>query len=155
MQDPNVEDPSSRNKYNVPDTVKQSVQISDPSKLHPETIFHDWDYRRGIITQTAIKRMSENLEIDSIISSDDSESPPKKRKTTKELPCFNQKEKKIKDCLLSLCEEPIYQETPQTLQQHIEQQQQQQHKLRKNILYLLTSLKKTQRHMELQTGILE
>nr|UHK06993.1 MAG: ORF1 [Torque teno midi virus] len=155
VQDPNVEDPTSRQKYNVPDTVQQSVQISDPSKLHPETIFHDWDYRRGIITQTAIKRMSENLEIDSIVSSDDSDSPPKKRKVTKELPCINQKEKKIKDCLLSLCEEPICQETPQTLQQHIEQQQQQQYKLRKNLLYLLTNLKKSQRHMELQTGILE
>ncbi len=87
--------PAAEQKYNVPDTVKQSIQISDPSKLHPETIFHDWDYRRGIITQTAIKRMSENLEIDSIVSSDDSDSPPKKRKVTKELPCINQKEKKI------------------------------------------------------------
>lgn len=155
VQDPNIEDPSSRQKYNVPDTVKQTVQISDPGKLHPETIFHDWDYRRGIITQTAIKRMSENLEIDSIISSDDSDSPPKKRKITKELPCINQKEEKIKKCLLSLCEEPICQETPQTLQEHIKQQQQQQQQLRRDLLYLLTNLKKNQRHMQLQTGILE
>nr|UHS18240.1 MAG: hypothetical protein [Gammatorquevirus sp.] len=155
IQDQNVDDPCARKTYNVPDTIKQTVQVHDPAKLHPETIFHDWDYRRGIITQTAIKRMSENLEIDSIISSDDSESPPKKRKITKELPSANQKEQEIKKCLLSLCEEPICQETPQTLQQHIQQQQQQQQQLKRNLLYLLNNLKKTQRNMELQTGILE
>nr|UHK06898.1 MAG: ORF1 [Torque teno midi virus] len=150
-----VEDPCTRNKYNVPDTLQQSIQITDPEKNKTEGILHDWDFRRGFITQTALKRMSQNLPIDSSLESDDSESPKKKRKITKELPFQQKKEEKIQKCLLSLCEEPTCQETPETLQQFILQQRQQQRELKHSLLQLLTHLKKGQTCMELQTGLLE
>ncbi len=152
--DPPVEDPCTRKKYPVPDTFKQAVQISDPEKLIPQSILHSWDFRRGFVTQTALKRMSENLPIDSTFSSDNTETPKKKRRITKELPHTKEKEEEIKECLLSLCEEPTCQET-QNLQQFIKEQQQQQQHLRKNILKLLTYLKKDQLHMQMQTGLME
>nr|UHK06897.1 MAG: ORF1 [Torque teno midi virus] len=153
--DPKVEDPCTRNKYPVPDTMQQTLQIVDPEKNKNESILHDWDFRRGLVTETALKRMSENLPTDSSIYPDDTESPKKKRKITKELPCQKEKNKEIQECLLSLCEENTCQDQTQDIQQLIQQQQQQQHLLKKNILQLLTHLKKSQRCMELQTGLLE
>nr|UHM27471.1 MAG: ORF1 [Torque teno midi virus] len=153
--DPAVEDPCTRKKYNVPDTIQQTVQISNPKTLHPETILHDWDFRRDIVTQRALKRMSENFQSDSSLESDYSETPKKKKKVTKELTTTQAKQEKIKTCLLSLCEEPTCQGQEETVEQLIQQQQQQQLKLRRNILKLLTHLKKSQRLTQLQTGILE
>nr|UHK06974.1 MAG: ORF1 [Torque teno midi virus] len=155
VSDPAVEDPCQRGKYPVPDTVQKKLQITNPEKCKTEELFHDWDLRRGFITSTALKRMSENLQTDSSLQSDDSESPKKKRKITKELQCQTQKQEKIQECLLSLFEENTCQESPEDLQQFIQQQQQQQHLLKRNILQLLTHLKKAQRCTELQTGLLE
>nr|UHK06913.1 MAG: ORF1 [Torque teno midi virus] len=155
VTDPKVEDPCTRNQYPVPDTMQQTVQIVNPEKNKVESILHDWDFRRGFITNTALKRMSENLPSETSLSSDDSESPAKKRKITKEVPCHQESKEKIQNCLLSLCEENTCQETPDNLQQLIKQQQQEQHKLKRNILKLLTHLKKGQRCVELQTGLLE
>lgn len=152
--DPPIEDPETRLKYPVPDTLKNTLQITDPEKLIPQSILHDWDFRRGIVTQTALKRMSENLPIDSSLESDDSDPPTKKRKISKELPCTKEDQEEIQSCLRSLCEKDICQET-QDLQQFIQQQQQQQHKLKRNILKLLTFLKKGQSQLQMQTGLLE
>lgn len=155
VTDPKVEDPCTRNKYPVPDTMQQTVQIVNPEKNKVESILHDWDFRRGFITNTALKRMSENLPSETSLSSDDSESPAKKRKITKEVPCHQESKEKIQNCLLSLCEENTCQETPDNIHQLIKHQQQEQHKLKRNILKLLTHLKKGQRCVELQTGLLE
>lgn len=155
VQDPHVEDPCTRNKYPVPDTIQQGIQISNPEKQHTQSILHDWDFRRGFVTSTALKRMSEYLETDTDFQSDESETPKKKRRITKEIPAQIQKEEKIKKCLLSLCEEPTCQEETEDLHKLIKQQQQQQQLLRKNILKLMTHLKKSQACMELQTGLLE
>nr|UHM27161.1 MAG: ORF1 [Torque teno midi virus] len=155
VTDPQVEDPCTRNKYPVPDTFQSTIQITNPEKLHTASILHDWDFRRGFVTSTALKRMSEYLQTDTSVQSDDSETPKKKRRITKEIPARLQKEEKIKKCLLSLCEEPTCQEETQDLHKLIQQQQQQQHLLRKNILKLMTYLKQSQTSVELQTGLLE
>lgn len=153
--DPVAEDPSKKGTYTPVSTLQQTIQIKNPQKLSTETILHDWDFRRGIVTQTALKRMSENLETDTTVSSDDSETPKKRRKVTKEIPCQIQEEEKIQKCLLSLCEEDTFQDQPETIQQLIQQQQQQQHNLKRNLLKLLSHLKHGQRCLQLQQGILE
>nr|UHS18220.1 MAG: hypothetical protein [Gammatorquevirus sp.] len=153
--DPVAEDPCKKGTFPTLSALQQTIQVKNPEKLSPESILHQWDFRRGIVTATALKRMSENLETDTSFESDDSETPKKKRKVTKEMPCFNQKEEKIKKCLLSLCEEPTYQETPENLHQLIQQQQQQQHQLKRNIYKLLKHLKHGQQQVQLQTGVLE
>lgn len=155
VSDPHVEDPKTGHEYPVPDKLLQTVQISNPAKLHTSTVLHDWDYRRGIVTSAALKRMSENLITDTSFESDNSESPKKKQKISKELPCSQKIQEEIKQSLLSLCEEPTCQETPENLQQFIQQQQQQQQQLKRHLLLLLTHLKKSQRKMELQAGLLE
>lgn len=153
--DPLAEDPCKKGTYAPIGALQQRVQIENPEKISAESLLHDWDFRRGIVTQTALKRMSENLPSDSSFESDDSETPKKKRKITKEMSCHNKKEKEIKDCLLSLCEESTCQDPPETLQQLIEQQQQQQHHLKRNLLKLLQHLKHGQKQVQLQTGLLE
>nr|UYL88387.1 ORF1 [Torque teno midi virus] len=151
VTDPPIDDPQHKKDYPTPGTFQETLQIADPKKQKPETMFHEWDYRRGIITTAAIKRMSENLETDSSIQSDDSEPPKKKKRATKELPCLQKKEEKIKRCLQALCEENIFQES-QDLQLLIQQQHQQQQQLKSNILELLKDLKQQQRYLSLQTG---
>nr|UHK06971.1 MAG: ORF1 [Torque teno midi virus] len=153
--DPVAEDPSKKGTFTPVGTLQQRIQIENPSKITPESLLHEWDFRRGIVTQTALKRMSENIPSDSSLQSDDSETPKKKRKITKEMSCYNQKEKEIQDCLLSLCEENTCQETPETLKQLIQQQQQQQHQLKRNLLKLFQHLKHGQKQVQLQTGLLE
>lgn len=154
VTDPKVEDPCNRPTYPVPDKLYKTIQIKNPEKLDTNTIFHEWDYRRGIITQSALKRMSAHLEIDTDFETDITETPRKRQKTTKEIPCIENKQKEIQACLQELCSENSSQETPEDLQQFIHQQQQQQHKLKRNLLLLLTQLKKDQRSLQLQTGLL-
>nr|QUD39733.1 ORF1 [Anelloviridae sp.] len=155
VTDPKIEDPCTRGTYPVPDKLHQGVQIKNPEKLDTNTIFHEWDYRRGIITQSALKRMSANLEIDTDFENDITETPRKRQKVSKEIPCIENKQKEIQTCLQELCSESSFQETPENLQQYIQQQQHQQHKLKRNLILLLTHLKKEQRCLQLQTGLLD
>lgn len=151
--DPPIDDPHTKGEYPTPGAMQTAIQISNPEKQDPNTLFHEWDYRRGFITPGAIKRMSENLQTDSSLESDDSEPPQKKRKKSKALPYNQQKEDKIKTCLHSLFEEDIYQEQETDLNKLIQHQHEQQQKLKHNILQLLTDLKKKQRLIGLQTGL--
>nr|UHK05315.1 MAG: ORF1 [Torque teno midi virus] len=150
--DPAVDDPSGKHQYPNPYNFTQTIQISDPKKLATESLLHEWDFRRGIVTQRALKRMSENIETDTDFQSDESGTPKKKRKITKKVPVLQEKQEEIQKCLRSLCEEPTCQETTQDVQQLIKQQQQQQQLLKHNILKLLTHLKTQQRYLSLQTG---
>lgn len=150
---PPIEDPCTRKKYPVPDTVQQAIQVTDPEKQYPQGILHAWDFRRGYVTPSALKRVSDNIQPDSYFESDDSEPEKKKKKVTKELPYSKEKQEEINQCLLSLCEETTCQET-ENLQLFIQQQHQQQQHLRKNILKLLTFLKRDQTQVQMQTGML-
>nr|UHK04947.1 MAG: ORF1 [Torque teno midi virus] len=157
--DEQVDNPKDKNKYNVPDTFTQRIQISNPLKQTTESILHEWDYRRGFITNKALKRMSENILTDTDFQTD-TESPEKKRqRVTTELHNPEEKNKEIKRCLLSLCESSSSQEeeekeTPNLLKlinkQHLKQQQ-----LKLNILKLIKDLKAKQRMLQLQSGVLE
>nr|UHM26190.1 MAG: ORF1 [Torque teno midi virus] len=152
VSDQPVQNPKEQGKYDVPDTVTQTVQVSDPLKQTCKAMLRDWDYRRGIVTTTALKRMSEHLQIDSSLQSDGSETPKKKRKITAEIPHHQEKAQEMQACLLSLFEEDTCQD-PQNLQQLINFQQQQQHKLKVNLLKLLMDLKHQQRILQHHTGI--
>nr|UHK05406.1 MAG: ORF1 [Torque teno midi virus] len=155
VHDQPVDDPKYQQDFPVPSTITQAVQVSNPKKLSTETILHDWSYRRGILTQKALKRMSDNLETDTDFQSDAGQPVPKRQKISKALPCLEEKEETLQKCLQELCEENTYQETPETMQELIQQQQQQQQQLKSNILYLLTHLKKQQKYLSLQTGMLD
>nr|UHK04571.1 MAG: ORF1 [Torque teno midi virus] len=154
VTDKPIDDPQYQPDYPIPRTQLQTVQISDPKTLETETLLHDWDFRRGFVTQTALKRMSENFQIETDFQSDDSGTPKKKRKVSKEVPYQTEKEETLQTCLQELCKENTFQETPETLEQLIQQQQQQQQQLKHNILTILTQLRKQQKNLSLQTGYL-
>ncbi|UJO01967.1 ORF1 [Anelloviridae sp.] len=153
--DPPVDDPKTQGIWDSPTALQTTIQIEDPKKQKPETMFHDWDYRRGFITQTALKRMSENIEPDSDVESYDAEHASKKRKVTKELPNYQEQEEETKACLLSLCKESTSQEETETLQEYIHKQHKQQRKLKQQLLHLFRELKHNQRFLQLQTGVLQ
>nr|UHK04772.1 MAG: ORF1 [Torque teno midi virus] len=144
--------PKDKEKYPVPDTVFQAVQIADPHKQACKEMLRAWDYRRGLITSTALKRMSENFQSDSSFQSDEGETPKKKKRVTGEVPSAQEKNQKIQKHLLSLFEESTCQEE-EDLHKLIEHQQQQQYKLKQNIIHLLIDLKKQQRFLQLQSGV--
>uniref|UniRef100_A0AAU7STC3 Capsid protein n=1 Tax=Gammatorquevirus homidi8 TaxID=3048393 RepID=A0AAU7STC3_9VIRU len=155
IEDQPVQNPEDQGKYPVPDTLTKAIQISNPLKQHCKAMFRAWDYRRGILTKTAIKRMSEHLPAASIISSDDSEPQQKRKRTTAEIQDPEDQVKEIQECLLSLCEKDSYQEEAQeeNLLHLIQQQHQQQQKLKLNLIKLLTDLKCKQRLLQLHTGV--
>nr|UHK05501.1 MAG: ORF1 [Torque teno midi virus] len=156
VSDKEVKNPKDLDTYDVPDTIQAAIQIVNPEKQTPETIFHPWDYRRGIIKETAIKRMCENLSTDTEFQC----SPEKIRKKEERIgACLQNPQKeteKVQAYLQCLCEEGIYQTSQtQDIQQLINQQQEQQQRVKYSILKLLLDLKKKQRVLQYHTGLLE
>lgn len=158
ISDQPVVNPKNKDTYPVPDTIKEAVQVADPRKQIAATMFHQWDYRRGCITSSAIKRMSQNLQTDESLSSDSETSTPKKKRRVQPLLHDPEEEtKEINQCLLSLCKESTCQEAQnqEDILQLIKQQQLQQQQLKHNLLVLIKDIKAKQRMLQLQTGVLE
>lgn len=155
ITDQEVKNPKDQDTYDVPDRIQETVQISNPLKQTTESLLHEWDFRRGFVTNRALQRMSENIIIDSPFETD-SEGSKKRKRVTAELSYPEEKTKKIKKCLLSLCESDTSQEqtqeTPQNLLKLINKQRKQQHQLKLNILTLLKDMKHQQQMLQLQTG---
>nr|UHK04800.1 MAG: ORF1 [Torque teno midi virus] len=146
-----VHNPQDQGKYPVPDTVLQTAQIADPLKQSYKEMLSAWDFRRGFITKSALKRMSENQAIDSIISSDEAEPKKKKKRVTSELQIQREESEDLQSCLQELCKENTFQES-ENLQQLIQQQQEQQYHLKRNLFKLFIDMKKKQKYYQLQTG---
>ena len=157
LTDAEVTDPCKQSKYDVPDTMYQRLQIQNPEKLKTESILHPWDFRRGIVKEKALKRMCENLSIDTIFEPDAEEFPPqKKRRFLPKLASQKEENQEILECLRSLCnEETQTQEEEKTLSDLIRQQQQQQHKLKRHLLELISHIKEKQNMLQLHTGIIQ
>nr|UHK03711.1 MAG: ORF1 [Torque teno midi virus] len=155
VPDADVKDPTTLDTYDTPDTMPKTIQIYDPAKQTPETILHPWDFRRGFIKETALKRMCSNLSTDSEFQPVTEEPPQKKRKYLGAALRDPQEEtKKIQTCLQALCEKSTCQEQEdQTLEDLIKQQQLQQQQLKYNMLQLLFDLKEKQRQLQLHTGM--
>lgn len=148
-----VQDPKAQETYPTGPNLLQTVQVADPLKQTPETTLHPWDFRRGIITARALKRISDNLQFDESEQSDHSDPEKKKRKITSELQCQDQETEEIQTCLHSLFEKDTFPEEENNLKQLIYQQFQQQQKLKHNIIKFLMHLKKKQRNLQLHTGL--
>nr|UHK04609.1 MAG: ORF1 [Torque teno midi virus] len=157
IHDPDIADPTTAGHYRVPDTFSAAVQVRDPAKQKSQALLHSWDLRRGIVTQRALKRMSENIETDTTFQPD-TDAPRKKKKVVgPALQNPEEETEEIKECLLSLCEEDTCQDPqdPQNLLKLINKQREQQQQLKYNILKLITHLKERQQMLQLQTGLLE
>lgn len=156
ITDPPITDPQEQPTYNVPDTFYGTIQVRNPYKQKFDTLIHPWEYRRGLIKESTLKRMQQNLSIDTDLE-EDAAPPKKKRKITgPQLTHPEEKDKEVLQCLQELCKENTYQETEETqnLQLLIKQQQEQQQQLRRNILTVLSDMKEQQRLLQLQAGFL-
>ena len=154
---PDAENPATKDSYPVPDKFQESIQIANPEQQKAATILKTWDYRRGAITKKALKRMYQNLETDTALSTDSEQcSSPKQQRLLPLLQDPQEENKEIQECLHSLFEEPTCQEQTQTpdLLKLIYQQQQQQQQLKHNLLTLITDLKAKQRNILHHTGFL-
>nr|UHK04711.1 MAG: ORF1 [Torque teno midi virus] len=155
VTDKEVQNPADLGHYDVPDKIPGTIQIKNPAKQTPESFIQAWDYRRGFIKESALKRVYENQSTDTSFQAA-TEEPPLKKRCLPILPALQNKNKKIKTCLLSLCEEDTSKEAQtEDLQQLILQQKHQQQQLKYNILQLLADFKKQQRMLQLQTGLME
>nr|UHK05109.1 MAG: ORF1 [Torque teno midi virus] len=156
LTDQQAHDPSAKETFNASNQL-QALQISNPEKQKFETIFHNWDYRRGEIKKTAFKRMLENLSVDTSFQPDaDFQETPQKRIRLEPLLQNPEEEvQKIKGSLLSLYEESTFQEEEKIpfinilKQQHEKQQQ-----LKHNLLILIQEMKHKQKLLQLRTGLL-
>nr|UHM27175.1 MAG: ORF1 [Torque teno midi virus] len=153
-----VTNPKDLPTYDVPDTMPKTIQIANPEKNSTESILHPWDFRRGLVKESALKRMYENQSTDTEFKCSQTDIPKKKKRKGAHLRDPQEETQKIQSCLLSLCEKSTFQETPkedQDLQLLIQHQQQQQQQLKYNILQLLMDLKDKQRMLQLQAGYLD
>nr|UHK05085.1 MAG: ORF1 [Torque teno midi virus] len=151
-----ITNPQDLDTYDVPDTIPKAVQIRNPGKISGESILHPWDWRRGMLKKSALKRMFEHLETDSEFQIPSEETPSKKRKGAA-LQDPQKETEKIDLCLQTLFKKNTFQEQPtqEDFQQLILQQQQQQQELKWSILQLLFDLKEKQRILQYQTGYLD
>lgn len=156
MPEQEVENPKAKGTYEVPDKL-QTIQITDPTSQKASHLLHSWDWRRGYVTRSALKRIVQDSDSDESLQTATTQAPPKKKhKAPKgnEVPVLQEKEEEIQDCLLSLFDEPSCQEQTETVQDLIKQQQQQQKHLKLQLLTLISDLKRKQQMIQLQTGLL-
>nr|UHK04160.1 MAG: ORF1 [Torque teno midi virus] len=154
MPDKPVKDPEKLDTYDVPDTITQTIQITNPKKTATESYIHPWDIRRGQIKETALKRMCYYLETDTEFECSTEQIPSKKRKIMGAALRDTQKEtQEMYNCLHGLCEKSTSPpQEAQTWEALIQQQQQQQQELKYNILRIISDIKAKQNLLRLQTG---
>lgn len=158
LPDAEAADPGQQGTYPVPNNQQQAIQIINPEKSSAQSTLHTWDLRRGLITKTAFKRMCENQQTDTDFQTD---AEPFKKKKKTSLPenalLFQQEEtEEIQSCLHSLCEKSTSQESEdEDLHLLIKQQKHKQQQLKLNLLKLINHLKKKQKVLQLQTGVLD
>ena len=133
-------------RYDVPDKLQSAIQISDPQTQIPETILHNWDFRRGFITPKALKRMSEHLKAESIVSTDADSTPTKRPRLHAQEPVL-QGQKNTRGDLSPLTLRRKYlpgpgKRTETSINQLIKQQHQQQQGIKLKLLQLLTHMKR-------------
>nr|UHK06428.1 MAG: ORF1 [Torque teno midi virus] len=158
LPEPEVKNPKDQATYDVPYKLSEAVQIADPSKQSAANTLHFWDFRRGLLTGKALKRIYQDSESDGSLYTDTEQTPQKKKKTQQgnSLPCTHKETQEIQSCLLSLYEESTCQEQKETdLQLLIQQQQQQQKQLKLQLLKLIHNLQRKQAAIQLHTGILD
>nr|UYM03314.1 MAG: ORF1 [Anelloviridae sp.] len=157
LPDAEAADPGQQGTYPIPNNIQSTIQIVNPEKTTAQSTLHAWDLRRGLITKTALKRMCENQQTDTDFQTDTAPFKKKKKTSLPEnaLPIQQEETEEIQSCLRSLCEKSISQESEEDLLLLINNQKLKQQQLKHNLLKLITDLKKKQKVLQLQTGVLD
>nr|UHM26743.1 MAG: ORF1 [Torque teno midi virus] len=155
ITEPTVADPSTQPVYDALDKQSSTIQIRNPFHQKYETIIHPWDYRRGILKSSALKRIADNMSTESSFQEDGHCS----KKPRIIGPCLSVPEKdnqEIQECLQALCKESTSQEAQEErdIIKLIQQQREQQQEIKYNLLRLISELKEQQQQLKLQTGLI-
>nr|UHM25939.1 MAG: ORF1 [Torque teno midi virus] len=144
-----VVDPATQAVYPTPSDFAQRLQVKNPRK---QTELHPWNYRRDILTRSALKRIKKDSETE---TDSDSFSEPSKKKSKSEAKPFyggniysDQEEE-------TETESSSQEETSENLQERIQQQHLKQRRLRKQLYRVLLQLKRRARHLSVLTGPIE
>nr|UGV43197.1 MAG: ORF1 [Torque teno virus] len=135
IKNPCKEDPSGSSRQ------PRDIQISDPATVGPRFIFHSWDWRRGFLSEKALKRMFQKpLDYDEY---------PKKPKRPRIFPPTEGQSRSLQLEEDSSSEEersaPSLEETPQTkVQRQLQLQLKQQQRLGQQLQLVQQQLLKTQ-----------
>nr|UHM26932.1 MAG: ORF1 [Torque teno midi virus] len=153
--EPPVADPAQQSTYDALDKQYATIQIRDPRKQTYESIVHPWDYRRGVIKSSALKRIQDNISIESSFQEG---IPPYKRAKIIG-PCLTapeEEQEEIQTCLQELCKESTSQEVQKETDflKLIQQQREHQQQIKYNLLRLISDLKEQQQKLKLQTGFI-
>nr|UHM26814.1 MAG: ORF1 [Torque teno midi virus] len=153
--EPPVADPAQQQTYDALDKQYAAIQVRDPRKQIYESIIHPWDYRRGILKSSALKRIQDNISIES--SFQETYPPYKKARITGPyLTAPEEENQEIQTCLQELFEENTSKEAQEetNILNLIQQQREQQNNIKYNLLKLISELKQQQQRLKLQTGFL-
>lgn len=144
-----VVDPATQAVYPTPSDLAQRLQVKDPRK---QTELHPWNFRRDILTASALKRIRK----DSTTETDsDSFSEPTTKKSKSEVPPYYGGDVYSDQEEATETQSSSEEETPKDLQTQIQQQQLKQRRLRKLLYRALIQLKRRTRHLSVLTGPIE
>ncbi len=154
ITDQEVENPSHLPEYTVPDTVHGTVQVSNPSKQIPASYLHAWDYRRGIVTQRALKRIYKHIETDTEFEPE-TETPKRKRESQQPYQTQKKRHKKCRD-VSSRSTKKVHRQSKRqrTSSSSSSSSKSSNNNLKHNLLYLIEDLKQQQTKIKIKTGLL-
>nr|UHM26345.1 MAG: ORF1 [Torque teno midi virus] len=147
-----VTNPDNQEVFPLPTEELQRLQVKDPSTQDFKAEFHKWDYRRGMLTSTAIKRALQDSDSE-ILSSTDSEEDTRKRRKLGE-PDLSHPRSSISTKVQEACEKAIFQ-TSQKEESKVLQYKLRNQRLQQLILRGLIKIERRQQLMGLTTGHLE
>lgn len=146
----NIQDPSKQETFPVPRDQFDRIQIKNPAGTQSAE-FHYWDYRRGILTKKALKRVLQDSADESLSSTDSEELIPKKR-LAGEPEVFNQEDSRTHQ-VLKAYEECLSKEKEKT--PDLQQLHKQQLHFQRQLLRMICQLQQKQRDLSIMTGQLE
>nr|UHM26315.1 MAG: ORF1 [Torque teno midi virus] len=147
-----INDPENQEAFPLPNENIQRLQIKDPATQDHKAEFHKWDYRRGMLTGTAIKRALQDTESETLSSTDSEEEATKRRRLGE--PAISHPRSSISSKVQEVCEETTCQ-TSQETQEKLLKHKLRNHKLKQLILRSLIQIERKQQLMALTTGHLE
>ncbi len=158
LSDAEVTDPCKQNIYDVPDKIQGRLQVQNPEKITAESLFHQWDVRRGFIKEQALKRVCDNISIDTAFQEPHlTDTYPEKEKDVS--PKSQHKKKRIKKSsnVSAHSAKKIHAKTKKrrTSSSSSSSSETTSTSYKRNLLQLIAEMKHKQRMLQLQTGLLE
>lgn len=144
-----ITDPNSAPKYDVPDSVLLKSQIQDPAETGPENIIYSWDFKRGIITDQALQRISKNFQL----TEPPRQTTKRKRTTDVDPPQPTKIQRILQETQIQASQ--TEEDQTSSIQLQLQQHRQQQRQLTVNILKLISQLTKEQQTLKHYTAPIE